>query len=519
MELKVLNELKKNIEDFVTSDYNDIQTYERKKLLFEGYFDTLINDSSVFSLAEQDDLHSLLNSDFNQDVLDSIFESAMLKTANTEPSGSINKSWYRAIRNKEGKILHYEFNVKTPKFCFRGKVTREELEEWVSNYSLRGAGQTASEVCLSTNYTTEQFRAILRTFKINKSTPYTLHEAEENTTEELINKLLNSKELKTVKSAERRERKDLENRYVKLLEENISLKKFNNSINDIISELNPIVLQHSPSQPSGLEKDLLIWLSDWHIGARVDDTTNENFDFTEDEFMRRLDLTLENLPQNNYDTIVISVLGDMIDGFNNQTTRGGHMLPQSMGDDEQLRIYVKGLNHFIQTILTKYSYKNIRLVTVRGGNHDGFAIGYLTEAIFKQYSLLNENITTQMIDSPMFGHFLVGNHLYIISHGKDPYYAKRGLSVTVTDKDRSIYLSYLLKNNLNPNLYDIHIVKGDLHQDNYQQVEAHIDVRTVASLFGASDYSARNFAMCNAGTSYEIINEYNNIERGVVIFD
>lgn len=505
MKDKVLKDLQNNIIAFLNSSYTNYKDYASKILFDEEYFDRLIEHTGKFTEDNKRDLWEILASvdcskiDFIREMFKSLKDNDEIK----KPEKYKNyNSWYRPVRDENNKITFYEFQVETKKFNFSGSIPRYQLEEWVANYSNRGAGMTASEVCLDTVWNTDQFRAILRTFGIYKSTPYTLHEAEENTLEELSNKLLNRKEIKVIKNAERRSAKEFENRYNQLVEENNKLKTLSGLIEDKLSSVT-VNIDKKFNEYNAEDKDLIIWLSDWHIGARVDDPTNNNKSFGREEIIQRIHNLFYYLPKYNYNSVSLVVLGDMIDGFNGQTTRGGHQLPQNMGDDEQLSTYVDAINLCIRQTLIQINHHHLNLITIKGGNHDGFALGHLTYQIFKQYE--NEFVNTMLIESPMFGHFAIGKHTYVVSHGKDPYYCTKGLSLNVTDKDRGTYLSYLLKNNISPRTRKIHFVKGDLHQDNFQQVGHNIDVRTVASLFGASDYSDYNFSDCNAGTSYDIV--------------
>lgn len=513
---KVLNELLENIIEFLNSDYEICTDFAYANYGDEDYFYRLINQSSNFSQQDKETIWSIIDdlAITKIDQLKAIFSHYEENEIEVIPEKLKQyNSWFLPVRDSEHRIVKYKFKVETKKFDFDGEVSREDLEEWVANYSLRGAGMTASEVCLNTKWNTDQFRAILRTFGIYKSTPYTLHEAEENTLEELSNKLLNRKEIKVIKNAERRAARDIETRYNKLLEENNNLKTLTGLVEDKLSNVT-INISKTFHKYKPTSKSLTIWLSDWHIGARVDDPTNSNKHFGREDIMNRLDNLFNSIPKYSYNTVSLVVLGDMIDGFNGQTTRGGHQLPQNMGDDEQLSTYIDAITFCIESTIQKIDHKTLNLVTIKGGNHDGFALGHLTYQIFKRY-VTEDYIQAKMMESPMFGHFSVGNHTYVISHGKDPYYCTRGLSLNVTDKDRGTYLAYLLKNNIDPKTTKVHFVKGDLHQDNFQQVGTNIDVRTVASLFGASDYSDYNFSNCNAGTSFDII-DGEIITRGMI---
>ena len=91
---------------------------------------------------------------------------------------------------------------------------------------------------------------------------------------------------------------------------------------------------------------------------------------------------------------------------------------------------------------------------------------------------------------------------------------KRGLPLNLDDKSRAIICDWLEDNNIHGS--NIHIVKGDLHSDNYNSSKK-LDYRNVLSLFGGSDYSNYNYVRNNYGLSYDIITSNQNIIRGSFI--
>ena len=60
-----------------------------------------------------------------------------------------------------------------------------------------------------------------------------------------------------------------------------------------------------------------------------------------------------------FENIVICNLGDSLDGYNGQTTRGGHDLAQNMSNKEQLHTYIKLMTSFIKSIQEEIRHSNI----------------------------------------------------------------------------------------------------------------------------------------------------------------
>ena len=74
---------------------------------------------------------------------------------------------------------------------------------------------------------------------------------------------------------------------------------------------------------------LWLYLSDIHIGAKVDGELYEN-NWNEQELNNRLDSIVNNVASfGNFDTITIAMLGDHLDGMDQMTSRRDHTLPQN----------------------------------------------------------------------------------------------------------------------------------------------------------------------------------------------
>jgi hypothetical protein len=69
------------------------------------------------------------------------------------------------------------------------------------------------------------------------------------------------------------------------------------------------------------DKILLITYTDVHVGMNIENDLYDRF--------------------NNHSKIVVQDLGDFVDGYNGETTRGGHALPQNMSNTECFKIASK----------------------------------------------------------------------------------------------------------------------------------------------------------------------------------
>ena len=102
-------------------------------------------------------------------------------------------------------------------------------------------------------------------------------------------------------------------------------------------------------------------------------------------------------------------------------------------------------------------------------------------------------------------------HKFIITHGKDDEFMKRGLPVNLNDTTLVKLYEWLDSEGINGQ--NIHFIKGDLHQENLNS-NYKLDYRNVLSLYGSSDYGQLNFGKQPHGVSYELIDSEGNLLRG-----
>ena len=181
-----------------------------------------------------------------------------------------------------------------------------------------------------------ELKKVLRAFNITKDCkPFAPHFVESHTEEELKELLLQYSVDRVAKSAKKDEVKtltdciksqtktinDLTNKK-KLLEE-LCLSKF-----DIDSKI------ITPSKTG--KSSLIIYLSDLHIGAY---NNSEGYEilvpYSEEDITSRLDAIINRFANRSYEDVIVCNLGDSLDSYAGQTTRGGHNLPTLLTDKQQ----------------------------------------------------------------------------------------------------------------------------------------------------------------------------------------
>lgn len=418
-------------------------------------------------------------------------------------------------RDSEHKITGYSFKIyKRNKTPLVGNLTREEMNDIYHLYSYYGTNLTQREVSRHfPDMSLMDFKRVRNAFIIYKdSAPFAPHMIEEKTIDELRDIQLREKEndfLKKIEEGEVKNNKKLVREYAL---ENIKLKQQISDITNIdVSSLNKIEPFIINTQDNGSKKSIMVHLSDLHIGAKCESGTVYENEWNANECERRLSILASKIINlGNFDTIIINLLGDMLDGMDNQTARRDHYMPQQMDNLEQVKSFINLMTNFTAKLLE--ICPDVKYYSVKCGNHDGI-VAYTTTLALKHLLHYTFGVELTLFDT-FFGNYKVGTHTYVICHGKDEKFMKRGLPLNLDDKSRAIICDWLEDNNIHGS--NIHIVKGDLHSDNYNSSKK-LDYRNVLSLFGGSDYSNYNYVRNNYGLSYDIITSNQNIIRGSFI--
>ena len=207
--------------------------------------------------------------------------------------------------------------------------------------------------------------------------------------------------------------------------------------------------------------DRLVY-TDVHIGM----TTNKNGyslyggKWDEDEIGMRLKLMINHTLENKKgDTLIIDELGDFMDGWDGETVRKGHSLPQNMDNEKAFDI---GLSFKIKLLdaLAPY-YSKIICNNICNDNHAG-SFGYVVNSAFKnlaeyRYRHIMVNNIRKFID-----HYFYGKNCFIITHGKDGKNLKFGFKPILDTKQIEKIDNYIKEHNLHN--YNIEFSKGDSHQ-------------------------------------------------------
>lgn len=509
---KSISKFKENLNEFINSGLPKKDFCKQKHL-----------NSSYFSYWMKKVASEYKKGSISKDEYDSIIDTmakfdARYKKYSSENIDTDDRAEISYERDGEGKISSYVYKIyKRNKPALSGRFTRNEMNDIYRLYSYYGSSLTQREISRKfPELSLVDFKRILRAFNITKaSSPFAPHMYEEYSEDELRKIQLREKENDFLKKAEEDKIKNNEKLLKKYFQENLELKEQLDNVKSFNfdfynDDVQPVTL-NTPSKT--YNKKLILHLSDLHVGAKVESGSlyNTNSNWNEAELNRRLLEICNRISDlGPFDVICINLLGDSLDGMDNQTARRDHFLPQNMDNVQQVEVFNRAIELFIRTLYANKVCSKVQMYSVKCGNHDG-TLGYVaTMALFYKLKLKYPDYDFKLFDT-FFGYYEFGGHKWVITHGKDEKFMKRGLPLNLDDKNKVRLYEWLDDNKIYGD--NVHIIKGDLHSENINSCKR-LDYRNVLSLFGASDYSDYNFSRNQYGCSYELIINDNTLLRG-----
>lgn len=266
--------------------------------------------------------------------------------------------------------------------------------------------------------------------------------------------------------------------------------------------IQPIKLPAPKKQPSK-NIDRLIY-TDAHIGMTPNKDGFSLYGGKWDE--AELNIALDEMvsfviKEQNSNTLIIDDLGDYLDGWNGETVRKGHSLPQNM-DNQQMFDY--GLNFKVTMIdLLVQSYEKIIVNNICEDNHAG-AFGYVVNSAFKQVVELKYKNVKVTNHRKFINHYYYGNHCFLISHGKDGKNLKFGFKPFLDAKQIEKIDQYLKQNGIYKQADFIEFSKGDSHQMLFDYCTSDdFDYMNYPALSPSSEWVQTNFKKGRSGFVFQ----------------
>jgi hypothetical protein len=263
------------------------------------------------------------------------------------------------------------------------------------------------------------------------------------------------------------------------------------------------------------EFDKLVF-TDVHIGMDASDKGRSLYptEWNEDILFERLEKMVSyTLAKQNSNVLYLLDLGDYLDGFNGQTTRGGHALPQNMSNQKAFDVGFTFKSMLI-TYLAPF-YDTIHVRNICNDNHSG-DFSYFVNQFFKKYierDLKNVKVTnqTQFID-----YEIIGKYCFVTTHGKDTHNLKFGFKPKIDPGQINRIVGYLNTNQLLNKGYEIIFEKGDSHLYLFDSASSDVfKYYNYPAFSPSSNWVAMNFQLgksgfvhFNYGEDQKSINEY-----------
>jgi hypothetical protein len=193
-------------------------------------------------------------------------------------------------------------------------------------------------------------------------------------------------------------------------------------------------------------KGLALYPVDWNAGVLMD-RISEMIDFV--------------LANKVSDTLIIDELGDFMDGWDGETTRKGHKLPQNMTNEEAFDTGLKAKLYLIERLSREYGH--IICNNICEDNHAG-SFGYVVNSAFKQIVDYKFDNVAVVNHQKFINHYIFGAHAFIITHGKDSRNLKFGFKPILDPRTTEKISQYIRHNNELRSVENIEFSKGDSHQ-------------------------------------------------------
>lgn len=475
-----------------------IDNYLDKDLITQGEY------SQFFDL-----LSDYENIDFFSSKSEKLPSDKKIKESNDD---FIDKSYYDIVRDEanDNKIIKYRYVIYVRDAePFTGELSREQMETIFSYYPY--VTQNSCSQYFPT-ITFNNFKKILRVFNITKDKLFPQHILEEKSAEEVATLALKSKEHAALKKFVDQKplhiEKTLRDTQKELIELKADRQWVKDSIESLVKEFNkditPIKLAHSTLDN---ENALFIYLSDHHVGASNSNTQYNN-DYSKEIYFGRLKQILSEILNQKklykkFDKVYVVSLGDCLDGFSGETTRGGHHLPQNMDNREQFKVYIDSMIMFFGELHKMDLTNNLEFVSVAESNHGGdfeysanLALQYLFELRFPDVTV---NLFTKNIE-----HIEYGQSTFIYTHGKDNDKMSRNMPLHIEPKLETFFNNYCKMNKIKTRY--INVVKGDLHQYS-TEIGKNFRYTNVPSIFGASGWIMANFGYTQPAFVFQVVNK------------
>ena len=285
-----------------------------------------------------------------------------------------------------------------------------------------------------------------------------------------------------------------------------------------ISSFENIVLKYEPtkiyllphSKPT--KRAMNVYISDAHIGAGIQDSLF-GIEYNKEIYFKRIKDVVDQIETyhsiyGTFDTINVILAGDLVDGANSETTRGGHKLIQNLNDAEQFDTFVTSFIDLFHTVVSEGFAEKIRFVSATNDNHAG-DFGYACSRAVEIYLKARYPDIETLVSRDFIFHIKTGKRVHLICHGKNKDHMSKGIPWGLTKDHEAWFENYIQYHSLNKHIgfnlekQFITLIMGDLHQTK-TEFARRFTYKRVMALTPPNDYSDYNYARGNGYSGFEI---------------
>lgn len=270
-------------------------------------------------------------------------------------------------------------------------------------------------------------------------------------------------------------------------------------LKEIMPDLTPYKL---PLVPRIQDEALIILIADDHVGAvNITDMFGSS-DLTYQERLSQIVQEAKMLGK-TFDEVHVISLGDQLNGWNSNTTRGGHEV-KSLSNKEQFDLYTTARVAFYNDLFTSGLTSSYYIHDVDNSNHAGLGFSYMANQFLDMYLQGKFPEVDRRSYLGMIDGFEYGNHVILLGHGKDEKFQKKPMPAVLNHQTDLYLYDYLSNKRYCPQDTNCTFYKGDLHQHGIQNGKfgRYINVPAIS---GNSDYGDINFGNTKGGALLEIL--------------
>lgn len=228
-----------------------------------------------------------------------------------------------------------------------------------------------------------------------------------------------------------------------------------------LDEYAPSTVKYNSTNKKDFDK---LIITDVHIGmdTDIDNNTMYSCEWNKDELLKTAQIVIDKtIEEQESDILYVDELGDLLDGFNAQTTRGGHALPQNLTNEQSFDSALEFKLKILYGLIG--NYKEIHFNNICNDNHSG-AFGYFVNEAFKQIAELQFKNVKVTNHRKFINHYFVNDICFVITHGKDDKSLKFGFKPHLDLKGADKIDQYCKQNKIYRNCELVIFSKGDSHQ-------------------------------------------------------